>query len=95
MNTKITFHLITFLMFVDKLYSLSNTQIYWTNLVETIRTQFEKNLHFNQSIYFLTKTVIKIDSNSAMSEYSSRTINASNRMTAFEMNFITYNHFIF
>ena len=82
-------------MFVDKLYSLSNTQIYWTNLVETIRTQFEKNLHFNQSIYFLTKTVIKIDSNSAMSEYSSRTINASNRMTAFEMNFITYNHFIF
>ena len=67
MNTKITFLLLTFLMFVGNLYSSFRTPKYWKNLIQIISSESKIILCFNSSIYHLVS--INIDSNLMATKY--------------------------
>jgi hypothetical protein len=95
MYIKTTPHAITFLVLVGNFHAPFDAPIHW-NILDFISTfKSLKVICSNQTINYLRASPIAIASNAIISGNSSRTIRASNRMTAFKMDFATYNHYIF
>ena len=84
MNSKITFHLLTFLLFGSTQYSQFNVQKYWYTLFQGFNQDI---LYYSQIMNYLSIYSISVISKLFRHESAPRTNHPSNYLTTFKYEF--------
>lgn len=95
MNSKITFHLLTFLIFVGNLNSLFDALKYSNNLISILGFQSRKVFYYSQLISYWSEYSMSITSNLFRHERPTRNIHHQILQHLSNMNFAVCNQFTF